>query len=62
MGVAITVPGTPWRADRLDRDRFTRTGEAVEAPAADPAPLIVIGCGTPIPGHDLRVVDAASGK
>jgi len=59
VGVAITVPGTPWRADRLDRDRFTRTGEAVEAPASDPAPLIVIGCGTPIPGHDIRVVDAA---
>ena len=31
VGVAITVPGTPWRADRLDRERFTRTGEAVEA-------------------------------
>jgi len=59
VGVAITTPGVPWRADRLDRDRFTRTGEALEANAADPSPLIVIGCGTPIPGHDLRVVDAA---
>jgi acyl carrier protein len=59
VGVAITVPGTPWRADRLDRQRFTRTGEAVEAPAGDASPLIVIGCGTPIPGHDIRVVDGA---
>jgi len=59
VGVAITVPGTPWRADRLDRERFTRTGEAVEAPSGHPSPLIVIGCGTPIPGHDIRVVDAA---
>ena len=59
VGVAITVPGTPWRADRLAREIFTRTGEAVEAPANDPSPLIVIGCGTPIPGHDIRVVDAA---
>jgi 1-acyl-sn-glycerol-3-phosphate acyltransferase len=59
VGVAITVPGTPWRADRLDRARFTRTGEAVEAPAGDSSPLIVIGCGTPIPGHDIRVVDGA---
>src|SRR6185369_16776403 len=59
VGVAITVPGTPWRADRLDRDRFTRTGDAVAAPPADASPLIVIGCGTPIPGHDIRVVDAA---
>ena len=59
VGVAITVPGTPWRADRLDRERFTRSGEAVEAPAAAASPLIVIGCGTPIPGHDIRVVDSA---
>lgn len=59
VGVAITTPGIAWRADRLDRDRFTRTGEAVEANAEDPSPLIVIGCGTPIPGHDIRVVDAA---
>jgi len=59
VGVAITVPGTPWRADRLDRERFTRTGEAIEANPADPSPLIVIGCGTPIPGHDIRVVDSA---
>jgi acyl carrier protein len=59
VGVAITVPGTPWRADRLDRDRFTRTGEASPARPDDSSPLVVIGCGTPIPGHDIRVVDAA---
>jgi len=59
VGVAITVPGTPWRADRLDRERFTLGGEAIEAAPEDPSPLIVIGCGTPIPGHDIRVVDSA---
>ena len=59
VGVAITTPGVAWRADRLDRDRFTRTGEAIETTPADTSPLIVIGCGTPIPGHDIRVVDAA---
>ena len=59
VGVAITTPGVAWRADRLDRDRFSRSGEAVIAAPGDPSPLIVIGCGTPIPGHDLRVVDAA---
>ncbi len=59
VGVAITVPGSPWRADRLDRDRFTRTGDATFAQEGDPSPLIVIGCGTPIPGHDIRVVDGA---
>ncbi len=59
VGVAITVPGSPWRADRLDRDRFTRTGEAVGATPGDASPLIVIGCGTPIPGHAIRTVDGA---
>src|SRR4029079_2883244 len=59
VGVAITTPGTSWRADRLDGDRFSRTGEAAFAAADDPSPLVVIGCGTPIPGHDLRVVDGA---
>ncbi len=59
VGVAITVPGTPWRADRLDRERFTLGGEASAAAPEDPSPLIVIGCGTAIPGHDIRVVDVA---
>jgi acyl carrier protein len=59
VGVAITAPGVHWRADRLDRERFTRTGIAVEAAPQDASPLIVIGCGTAIPGHDMRVVDAA---
>ncbi len=59
VGVAITCPGTAWRADQLDRERFSRTGEAATAREDDPSPLVVIGCGTPIPGHDLRVVDAA---
>src|SRR5687767_92523 len=59
VGVAITTPGTSWRADRLDRDRFSRTGEAALAAVDDPSPLVVIGCGTPIPGHDIRVVDGA---
>ena len=59
VGVAITTPGVAWRADRLDRDGFTRTGKAIEAKPEDASPLIVIGCGTAIPGHDMRVVDGA---
>lgn len=59
VGVAITTPGAAWRADRLDRERFTHSGEAIEARPDDVSPLVVIGCGTAIPGHDIRVVDAA---
>ena len=59
VGVAITTPGQPWRADRLAREHFSLTGEAVLAAEGDPSPLTVVGCGTAIPGHDMRVVDAA---
>jgi acyl carrier protein len=59
VGVAFTPPGTPWRLDTLDREIFSRTGEAVDAKPGDPAPLRVVGCGHVIDEHDLRVVDAA---
>jgi 1-acyl-sn-glycerol-3-phosphate acyltransferase len=59
VGLAFTPPGEPWRMDRVDRETFTRRGEAVPARADDPSPLRFVGCGTPIPGHYLRVVDAA---
>ena len=59
VGVAFTAPGSPWRMDLLDRDVFSRTGEAVLARPDDPSALKVVGCGHVIEGHDLRVVDAA---
>ncbi|MDW8469206.1 MAG: AMP-binding protein [Burkholderiales bacterium] len=59
VGLAFTPPGEPWRVDRIDRERFARRGEAVPAREDDPSPLRFVGCGTPIPGHYLRVVDAA---
>jgi 1-acyl-sn-glycerol-3-phosphate acyltransferase len=59
VGVAFTTPGEPWRMDALDRETFTKTGEAVLAKPDDPAPLKVVGCGHVVEGHDLRVVDAA---
>jgi acyl carrier protein len=58
--VGLTLsPGTPWHVDHLDRDHFSRTGEAVLARKDDPAPLKVVACGSVIPDHDLRVVDGA---
>ncbi len=59
VGVAFTTPGEPWRMDALDRESFSKTGEAVLAQPDDPAPLKVVGCGHVVEGHDLRVVDAA---
>src|SRR5688572_6477936 len=59
VGLAFTPPGDPWQVDLLDREQFSRTGEAVPARADDPAPLKVVACGQALPDHDLRVVDAA---
>jgi acyl carrier protein len=59
VGLAFTPPGEPWRVDLLDRERFSATGEAIAARPGDPAPLKVVSCGEVLPGHDVRVVDAA---
>jgi acyl carrier protein len=59
VGLAFTPPGQAWRVDSLDRGVFSRDARAVPARADDPAPLKVVGCGYVLPGHDLRVVDAA---
>jgi len=59
VGLAFTPPGEPWELDRIERERFARSGEARPAATEDPAPLVVVGCGRVIPEHDMRVVDAA---
>jgi acyl carrier protein len=59
VGLAFTPPGQAWKVDSLDRGVFARDARAVPAKADDPAPLKVVGCGYVLPGHDLRVVDAA---
>jgi acyl carrier protein len=63
VGVSFTTPGEPWRVDLLDRERFTRTGEALRVDpetVADKGKTIrIVGCGTVIRDHDLRVVDSA---
>jgi acyl carrier protein len=62
VGVSFTTPGEPWRMDVLDREIFSRTGEAVpvaENSSEKKQTIKVVGCGEVIKGHDLRVVDAA---
>ncbi len=59
VGLAFTPPGEPWQVDLINRDLLSRTGEAVPARPNDRSPLKVVSCGSVIPDHDLRVVDAA---
>jgi 1-acyl-sn-glycerol-3-phosphate acyltransferase len=43
--------------DRVDRERFLRSGVASAAADTDPAPLRVVSCGGVLPGHSIRIVD-----
>ena len=59
--VGLTFPpvGRGPLIDRIERARFLRSGIACTAAPADPAPLCVVSCGTALPGHSLRIVDAS---
>lgn len=58
--VGLTVPpvGRPPRIDRVLRRRFETEGIAEPAPPDDPTALSFVACGRPLPGHELRIVDA----
>ena len=58
--VALTVPPLgrgPW-VDRVARAAFERRREARPAAADDDNPLRFVSCGRPLPGHEVRIVDA----
>jgi 1-acyl-sn-glycerol-3-phosphate acyltransferase len=56
VAVSLPPPGQPPAIDRISRKSFSRRGIA-EA-AADPSDVMeVVGCGPPIPGHEVRIVD-----
>ena len=45
--------------DRVDRGLLARTGIATPARADDANALRVVTCGHPLPGHEIRIVDAS---
>jgi 1-acyl-sn-glycerol-3-phosphate acyltransferase len=57
--VALTVPGlnAPPRIDCVGREGFERTRRAQPADHAEATPLRVVGCGRPLPGHEIRIAD-----
>jgi len=59
--VALTSPppGAKPRIEVIARDRFQQRGEAWPATASDLSPLRFVGCGRPLPGHEVRIVDRA---
>jgi fatty-acyl-CoA synthase len=68
--LAVTIPavGQGPRVDQLDRDTFAREGRAVPAPAPagaansastdDSNTISFVSVGAPVPGHEVRIVNA----
>ncbi|MGE0483032.1 MAG: AMP-binding protein [Gammaproteobacteria bacterium] len=61
VGLAFTPLGRGPKVDVIARERLAHDGRAVPAPPGTPesATIAVVACGLPLPGHQLRVVDAA---
>jgi 1-acyl-sn-glycerol-3-phosphate acyltransferase len=59
LGVAFTPPGRGPKLDRVDRESFTSGGRAIPVTDASANALVFVACGGPLPGHQLRIVDAA---
>jgi len=59
VGLAFPKPGSGIRIDRIDRQAFMNSGTAIPVRKSDPDGLEFISCGEPLPGHQIRIVDAA---
>jgi len=60
VGLAFPPLGRgPW-IEPVDRAALRRDAIARPARADDPAPLRLVSCGLPLPGHEIRIVDAGS--
>ena len=59
VGLAFPPLGRGPLIDRVERDTFVRSGRAEPAGPGAPDPLRFVACGQPLPGHEIRVVDAA---
>jgi 1-acyl-sn-glycerol-3-phosphate acyltransferase len=57
VGLSFPPLGRERMVDRVDRDPFTRKGEAIPAGKDNPNALRFVGCGRPLPDHEIRVVD-----
>ena len=59
VGLAFPPRGRGPRIEFVDRTQMRLNERAVPAAPADPKPLAIVGCGLPLPGHEIRAVDAA---
>jgi 1-acyl-sn-glycerol-3-phosphate acyltransferase len=59
VGLLSPPPGRGPVIDRIRRQPFMISGKAIQAAPDDPNPLRFVACGKPLPGHRIRIVDAA---
>ena len=59
LGVAFPPPGRGPKIDRVDRESLSKGGRAVPVPETASDALTFVACGLPLPGHQVRVVDAS---
>jgi 1-acyl-sn-glycerol-3-phosphate acyltransferase len=59
LDLAFPPPGRGLVVDRVDRALLAREGIAAPAPADDPQPLRIVGCGQPLAGYQIRIADDA---
>ncbi|AFM18009.1 acyl-CoA synthetase (AMP-forming)/AMP-acid ligase II [Mycolicibacterium chubuense NBB4] len=62
VGLAFPPLGRGPLIDSVERDTFVRTGRADPADADDRDALRFVACGQPLPGHEIRVVDATGNE
>lgn len=58
VGLAFPPPGRKPIIDRVDRRALSVSGLAKPAASDDPNAMEIVACGQPLPGHQIRVVDA----
>lgn len=59
VGLAFPPLGRGPRVERIERESFSVVGNAMAAPEDDDTALEFVGSGRALPGHEIRVVDAA---
>ena len=57
VGLAFPRPGRGLLAERVDRTELTERSRAVPVAAGHGDAIEVVACGSPLPGHQFRVVD-----
>ena len=61
VGLALPLLGRRPVIDRIDRALLARQGRAVPAAPGDRAALEFVACGRPLPGIEIRIIDATGG-